>query len=172
MNRFLLCLTAVLAAGCATAPDATSLERRELAPTGVLRVAVFTGNPVIGSPDPVYGEPTGTTALLGRELAAQAGVPARIIEYTAAAKMTEDTGAWDVAAASCGSQSSGQFEFAPPHMIVGERFAPTTEMCLVLPKGRTVARNYVAGFVARAKSQGTVARAIADAGLRGVSVAP
>ena len=140
----------------------------------MLRVAVFTGDPVIGSPDPVYGGAKGTTALLGRELAAQAGVPARVIEYTAVAKLVEDakTGAWDVAAAACGPQRSGMFEFAPPHMIVGERLAPTAQFCLVLPQGRSAARNYVAGYVARAKSQGTVARAIADSGLRGVSVAP
>jgi polar amino acid transport system substrate-binding protein len=260
MIRFLLSLVAVLMSGCATSPDATSLERHELAPTGVLRVAVFTGNPVIGSPDPVLGEPKGTTALLGKELAAQAGVLARVIEYTSVAKLVEDAkaGAWDVAVVAYDPARLGVLEFAPPHMVVDLTFlvapgsrirdvaevdqtgvsvaaargAATTlylertlkqakvvpaanepaafaliregraqayaqnrymllgladqlpgarvlddhfsvaEMCLVLPKGRTAARNYVAGFVLRAKSQGTVARAIAESGLRGVSVAP
>jgi hypothetical protein len=45
-------------------------------------------------------------------------------------------------------------------------------MCIVLPKGRAAALAYVNEFVAQAKTSGAVARAVADAGLRGVDVAP
>jgi polar amino acid transport system substrate-binding protein len=174
MNRFLLWLVAVLAGGCVIAPEPTRLQKDELAPTGVLRVAVFTGNPVIGRPDPLHGEPTGPTAMIGRALAEHAGMLSRPIEYTSTAKMVDDAraGAWDVAAVTCEPARPGELEYTLPYLAVGERGKPVAEMCLVLPKGRSAARDYVAGFVLRAKSQGTIARAIEQSGLRGVYVAP
>lgn len=45
-------------------------------------------------------------------------------------------------------------------------------MYLVLPKGRTAARACVGEFVEASKKSGTVKRAIDEAKLRGVSVAP
>jgi polar amino acid transport system substrate-binding protein len=259
MTRFLVLLAAVLMGGCTVAPPTTYFEQRDLAPTGVLRIAVFTGNPVIGSPDALRGEPRGTTATLGKELAAQAGVPSRVIEYTSVAKLVGDAnaGVWDVAVLAYDPARRGVLEYALPHMVVdltylvapgsnirsvaevdrpgvsvaAARGAATTlylertfkqakvvqaenepaafallqagraqalaqnrylllgladklpgarvlddrfsvaEMCLVLPKGRTAALDYVAEFVLRSKQQGLVARAIEQAGLRGVRVA-
>src|SRR5499427_8247323 len=253
-------LVALLAAGCASAPPApTQAQKSQLAPTGTLRVAVFTGNPVLGSVDK-SGEVGGTTATLGRELAKAAGVPAKITGYSAIAKMVEDarTGEWDVAVVAFDPARSGVLEFAPPHIVVDltylvapgsgirsvpdadkpgvhiaaakgaattlflqrtlksaqvmqadnepaafnlvkegkaqvyaqnrylllgrvdelpgsrvldDRFA-AAEMCLVLPKGRANALAYVSEFVEQSKRSGTVQRAIDDARLRGVSVAP
>ena len=69
-----------LAAGCAQTPPAPSPEAKsQLAPSGTLRVAVLTSNPIIGVKDASSGEVKGTTVDLGRALAAGAGVPARII---------------------------------------------------------------------------------------------
>jgi hypothetical protein len=45
-------------------------------------------------------------------------------------------------------------------------------MCLVVPKGRGAALAYVSEFVEDAKRSGAVQRAIDDAKLRGVNVAP
>jgi polar amino acid transport system substrate-binding protein len=82
---------AAIVAGCASSPTLPSAAAKaELAPTGTLRIAVFTGNPVIGSKNATTGEVVGTTAILGRELALRAGLPATLIEYTAVAKMVED----------------------------------------------------------------------------------
>jgi len=251
---------AVFLAGCASAPPApTTAQKSELAPTGTLRVAVFTGNPVLGSVDK-SGEVGGTTATLGRELAKAAGMPVKIIGYSAIAKMVDDakTGEWDVAVVAFDPARSGVLEFAPPHIVVDLTYlvapgssirsvpdadkpgvhiaaakgAATTlylqrtlksaqvlqadnepaafslvkegraqvyaqnrtmliglaeglpgarvledrfsaaEMCLVVPKGRTVALAYVSDFVEGAKRSGAVQRAIDDAKLRGVSVAP
>src|SRR5262249_46474177 len=82
---------AVFLAGCASAPSApTAAQKNELAPTGALRVAVFTGNPVLGSVDKSSGEVGGTTATLGRALADAAGVPVKIIGYSAIAQMVDD----------------------------------------------------------------------------------
>jgi hypothetical protein len=44
-------------------------------------------------------------------------------------------------------------------------------MCLVLPKGRPAALEYVSSFVGQAKKSGLVKQAIEGAGLRGVAVA-
>jgi polar amino acid transport system substrate-binding protein len=230
-----------------------------LAPTGTLRIAVFTGNPVIGTKDKAGGELQGTTVLLGRDLAASAGLPVQLIEYTAVAKMVEDAKAhaWDIAVVAFDPARRDAVDFAPPHLVVdltyliapgsdirsvaeadrpgvniaAARGAATTlflertlkhakvmpaenepaafallrngkaqayaqnrylllgaaatlpgsrvledrfsaaEMCIVLPKGRAAALDYVGKFVQQAKASGAVARAVENCGLRGVTVA-
>jgi polar amino acid transport system substrate-binding protein len=117
-------LTALLS-GCAAAPPAPdAAAKRELAPSGSLRVAVFTGNPVIGSRDKASGEVVGTTAILGRELAQQAGLPVQVIEYTSVAKLVEDakTAAWDVAVVAFDPGRRNVLDFAPPHLSVDLTF--------------------------------------------------
>jgi polar amino acid transport system substrate-binding protein len=261
MTKAFTGLAVFLLAGCASAPPApTAAQKSELAPTGTLRVAVFTGNPVLGSVDKSTDEVGGTTATLGRELAKAAGVPVKITGYSAIAKMVDDakTGEWDVAVVAFDPARSGVLEFAPPHIVVDltylvapgsairsvpdadkpgvhiaaakgaattlflqrtlksaqvvqadnepaafnlvkegkaqayaqnrylllgrvdelpgsrvldDRFA-AAEMCLVLPKGRANALAYVSEFVEQSKRSGTVQRAIDEAKLRGVSVAP
>jgi polar amino acid transport system substrate-binding protein len=255
--------TAVLVAlldGCAVTPATpTPTAKSELAPTGVLRVAVFTGNPVIGSLDK-SGQPAGTTVILGTELAQRAGVPVKIIGYPAIAKMVEDAKAnvWDIAVVAYDPARRGILDFVPAHMVVdltylvapgssirsvadvdkpgvkvaAARGAATTlylertlkqavvtpadnepaafdllregkaqalaqnrymllglaerlpgarvvedrfsaaDMSIVLPKGRPAALAYVGEFVEQAKTDGTIARAIDAAALRGVTVAP
>ena len=260
MKRIELLLVMVLAACASTPPAPTPAAKAELAPTGTLRVAVFTGNPVLGSRDKETGEVSGTTASMGRALAQAAGVPARIIGYGAIAKLVADakTGEWDVAVVAFDPSRRNVIDFAPPHIVVdltylvapgsairsvpeadqpgvsiaAARGAATTlflertlkqakvvqadnepsafglikdgraqvyaqnrfmllgladglpgarvledrfsaaEMCLVLPKGRTAALAYVSEFVEASKRSGTVKRAIDEAKLRGVSVAP
>jgi polar amino acid transport system substrate-binding protein len=249
--------------GCANTPASPALTpaaKTELVSSGTLRVAVFTGNPVIGSKDKATGSLTGTTVELGRALSTEVGVPVTFIEYTAVAKMVEDakTGAWDIAVVAYDPARLGVLDFAPPHitvdltylvapgsairnaadadqpgvkiaaargaatalylertlkqaavvpadnepaafnlikdakaqayaqnryMLIGlaeglpgarvldDRFA-VAEMCIVLPKGRPAALEYVGAFVGQAKKSGVVARAIESAGLRGVAVAP
>jgi polar amino acid transport system substrate-binding protein len=251
---------ATLFSGCAgvpPVPDATA--KRELAPGGSLRVAVFTGNPVIGTSDKATKEVRGTTAILGRELAQQAGLPVQVIEYTSVAKMVDDarTGAWDVAVVAFDPGRRNVLDFAPPHLsvdltyliapgadiksvadadrkgvsitaargaatalylertlkqaaltpaenepaafelikqgkaqayaqnrymllglaaglpgarVLEDRFS-SAEMCLVLPKGRPAALEYVGAFVRHAKSAGRVRSAIDRSGLVGVNVA-
>jgi polar amino acid transport system substrate-binding protein len=108
-------------AGCAIAPPAPDpATKAELVPTGTLRIAVFTGNPVIGSHDKATNEVRGTTALLGAELAARAGVSSTLIEYTSVAKMVEDakTNAWDIAVVAFDPARRNVLDFAPPHMVV------------------------------------------------------
>jgi len=118
-------LVLFLAPGCAGTPSASNPGlRAELAPTGTLRVAVFTGNPVLGTRDKASGEVTGTTVTMGLALAARAGVPAKIIEYTAIAKLVEDakTGEWDIAVVAFDPARRNIVDFAPPHIVVDLTF--------------------------------------------------
>ena len=260
-EAFTISLLALAIAGCASAPPApTPAQKSELAPTGTLRVAVFTGNPVLGTADKASGEVRGTTASMGRALAQAAGVPVKVVGYSAIAKMVEDakTGEWDVAVVAFDPARKNVVEFAPPHIVVDLTYlvapgsairnvpeadkpgvsiaaakgAATTlflqrtlksaqvmqadnepaafglirdgkaqvyaqnrymllglvdslpgarvledrfsaaEMCLVVPKGRGAALAYVSAFVEQSKRSGAVQRAIDEAKLRGVSVAP
>lgn len=108
--------------GCANIPATPTLApaaKTELAPTGTLRVAVFTGNSVIGTKD-AAGALKGTTVDLGRVLAHDASVPVTFLEYTAVAKMVDDakSGAWDVAVVAYDPARLGVLDFAPPHIAV------------------------------------------------------
>ena len=233
--------------------------KTELAPTGTLRVAVFTGNPVIGSKDKATGELRGTVATLGRALGEQAGLPVALVEYTSIAKLVGDAkaGVWDIATIALEESRRSVVDFAPPHItmdltllvapgstianvadadrpgatIASARGSVTTtyfertlkhavlaqaeneaatfnllkqgkaqayaqnrflllrladgmpgarvledrfslaEICIVLPKGRPAALEYVGEFVMQARRSGLIARAIEEEGLRGVSVA-
>src|SRR5664279_4096854 len=116
----LLTFLMAIITGCANTSSSLILSPAagtELAPTGTLRAAVFTGNPVIGAKDKTTGSLTGTTVEIGRALSTQAGVPVTFIEYTAVAKMVEDakTNAWDIAVVAYDPARLGVLDFAPPH---------------------------------------------------------
>ncbi len=100
-------------------PPAPNPAIAELAPTGTLRVAVFTGNPLIGMRAD-KGEITGTTVTLGRALAAQLGVPVIIIEYSSIPKVIEGaaSGAWDVTVLGVDSARRNAIDYAPAHVSV------------------------------------------------------
>ena len=112
---------AALLAGCIGVPPVPdAVAKKELGPDGRLRVAVFTGNPVIGIRDKATQELRGTTALLGRELAQQSDLPVQLLEYTSVAKMVEDAriGAWDIAVVAFDPARRNVLDFAPPHLSV------------------------------------------------------
>jgi polar amino acid transport system substrate-binding protein len=107
MKTIVAAVCAAALAGCASpgpSPDAKS----QLAPTGELRVAVLTSNPLIHR----------TTPVLGRELAARSGVPAKLIDYGAVNKLMEDAtkGAWDVAVVAIDPERRAIVDFAPAHL--------------------------------------------------------
>ena len=110
-----------LVAGCAgrlTAPSPSI--KAELAPRGELRAALFTGNPVIASKHRETGELSGTAFMLGRALAADAGVGFAPIEYTTIARLMDDakTGAWDVAVLAIDPARRAVIDYAPPYVVV------------------------------------------------------
>jgi polar amino acid transport system substrate-binding protein len=70
-----------------------------LAPTGKLRVGVYTGNPLSVLKDPVSGEMKGVAFDLGREMARRVGVPFEPVVYSSVAALLEGNKSdqWDIA---------------------------------------------------------------------------
>jgi len=171
-----LCAIA-LVAGCAQRArppvEPTSRVAHQLAPTGMLRVAVLTSNPIIGTRHPKTGELSGTTVTLARELAQRADVQARMIEFTAIPVLMAqaNAGLWDVAVIAIDPARRSVVDFAPAHLEAdgssGTRFA------FALPRNRPEAAKFVADFVEEMKRSGEVQRAIDAAGMKNeVRVAP
>jgi polar amino acid transport system substrate-binding protein len=102
------------------APSAASLAKKELAPTGALRVAVFTANPVVGGKDKGTGALTGTGVVLGKTLAERAGVPCTLIEYTRVDALMGDArgGGWDIALMAIDPARTSVLDFGPPLLSV------------------------------------------------------
>lgn len=76
-----------------------STAPKELAPSGMLRVGINLGNPVIAQRAPAGGDPRGVGAALGRELARRAGVPVKFTTYETAGLLADAVkrDEWDVA---------------------------------------------------------------------------
>lgn len=173
MSRLAAALSAIaVMAGCASAPQQPPPPPHvtaQLAPTGVLRVAVLTLNPIIGTKD-AGGELKGTTVTLGHALAKQAGVPAKMIEYRAVARLLLDatTNAWDVAVVPVDPARRAALDFSPPHIA-----ADGLRLAFAVPRRRPDAGRFVAGWIEEAKASGAVQRAINAAGVGGEArVAP
>lgn len=113
MKRLLASL--LVLAGCAS-PGPSQEAKTQLAPTGTLRVAVLTSNPIIGMKS--GSEVSGTTVTLGRGLAASAGVSAQILDYAAINRLMEDAGknVWDVAVVAIDPARTSIVDFASAHL--------------------------------------------------------
>ncbi len=91
-----------------------------MAPTGVLRVGVNLGNPVIAQRDPAGGEPRGVGPALGREIARRLGVPVRFVPFDTAGKMADavKAGAWDVAFLAVDPARATDIAFSAPYVHI------------------------------------------------------
>ena len=92
----------------------------ELAPSGILRVGINLGNPVIAQRDPAGGDPRGVGAALGRELARRAGIPVKFVTYETAGKMADavKAGEWDVAFLAVDPGRAGDIGFSAPYVLI------------------------------------------------------
>jgi polar amino acid transport system substrate-binding protein len=110
---------AFLFASCAMTPDHSAL-RQEFAPTGVLKVGVNYGNPVIAQRDPAGGDPRGVGPELARELARRLGVGVRYYTYESAGKMTDGLKAdgWDLAFLAVDPKRAEEIAFSPPYVEI------------------------------------------------------
>jgi len=99
---------------------AASDLRHELAPTGVLRVGVNYGNPVIAQRDSAGGDPRGVGPELARELARRVGVGIRYVTYESAGKMTDalKEGAWDLAFLAVDPGRAEEIAFSAPYVEI------------------------------------------------------
>jgi polar amino acid transport system substrate-binding protein len=121
MGSILAIVFLALAAGCAGRLGAPSESAKaELASTGALRVALFTGNPVIASKNRVSGELSGTAFSLGKALAEDAGVRFAPMEYTTVAKLMDDakSGVWDIAVVGIDPARRGVVDYTPAYVVV------------------------------------------------------
>jgi polar amino acid transport system substrate-binding protein len=119
MRPTLLIPFAFLFASCAMTPDHSAL-RREFAPTGVLKVGINYGNPVIAQRDPAGGDPRGVGPELARELARRLGLGIRYFTYPSAGKMTEGLKAdgWDLAFLAVDPKRAQEIAFSPPYVEI------------------------------------------------------
>ena len=92
----------------------------DLAPTGVLRIGINLGNPVIAQPGGDSGEPRGIGPALGRELAQCAGLPHRFVTYETAGLMADAVkrGEWDVAFLAIDPARATDIEFTAPYVLI------------------------------------------------------
>jgi polar amino acid transport system substrate-binding protein len=89
MRNLLLALVVVLAGACASAPNAPSAARADLAPTGKLRAVINVGNPILAGKDAATGEARGVSVDLARELARRLGVEAELVVVPSAGQSVE-----------------------------------------------------------------------------------
>lgn len=92
---------------------------KQLAPTGVLRIALNYGNVVLAQRGD-QGEPLGVSADLGRELAKRLGVTPHFIEYEAAAAVANDAqnDRWDIAFMAIDPKRGEHIRFTTPYVLI------------------------------------------------------
>ncbi len=98
--------------------------RQQLAPRGELRVAINLGNPVLARKSAATGALEGVTIDLAREVARRIGVPCRLIEFDAAAKVVDAAArdAWDVAFVARDPARAGALLFTSPYVLIEATF--------------------------------------------------
>ncbi len=117
MKRLALALAFAFVGVSASADDAL---RRELTPTGKLRVGIGVG--LVGSAfwttkDPATGEPRGVTVDLARALGKRLGVAVEFVEFANSGEVTNGAlrGAWDVAFIPKDGERAKIVDFGPAY---------------------------------------------------------
>ena len=94
--------------------------RRQLAPTGTLRVGLNMSNFLLINKARENGEPTGIAPDVGRDLARRAGVPVKYVEYALpgdlAAAASQD--AWDVGLIGADPLRAAEIAFTPAYLEI------------------------------------------------------
>lgn len=93
--------------------------KSELAPTGVLRVAINFGNPVLAQPG-LQGAPKGVSVALAECLAQEVNLDIKFIMFDAAGKVFGALGeeAWDIAFLAIEPARAAQLHFSAPYVII------------------------------------------------------
>jgi polar amino acid transport system substrate-binding protein len=94
--------------------------RRELAPTGTLRVGLNLSNNLLVSAAPADGEARGIAPDIGRELARRLGVPVAFVGYPGPGDLVEavSSGAWDVGLVGADPLRAGAIAFTPAYLEI------------------------------------------------------
>jgi len=104
----------------------------ELAPTGILRVGINYGNPVLATRDPASGDLRGVAVDLARELGRRVDLPLELVAFESAGKMFDavKAAAWDVAFLAIDPERADQISFTAPYIEI--------EGTYLVPSGSTV----------------------------------
>ena len=123
MTRAFTVVFALALSACAAVSDPVPDQaRRELAPTGKLRVSVGIG----ASPsafwttrDPATGKPRGVTVNLGQALADRLGVPLELVVYPNSGEVTAagPKGEWDVTFVPMDDERKKVIDFGPAYYL-------------------------------------------------------
>lgn len=91
-----------------------------LAPTGRLRAAINTGNPVLARPAADGGAPAGVSVDLARMLAERLGLVVDLVAYGSARAVNEalDADAWDVAFMAADPERAERVAFTAPYVEI------------------------------------------------------
>ena len=127
------CLTlALMTVACGTGEEAAPPAPDELAPTGVLRVAVGVGTATSAfwaTPDESTGLPRGVTVDLGQALGARAALPVELIVYPNSGSITEagPSGEWDVTFMPVDQARAQVVDFGPAYYL--------SDSAILVPEG-------------------------------------
>jgi polar amino acid transport system substrate-binding protein len=160
-----LLLAATLAACGSLVPSQDA--RKELLPAGKLRVGIGVGaapSAFWAVRDPVSGLPRGASIDLAYALGRRLEAPLELVAYTSPGEIAAAAakGEWDVAFLPADAGHRPFVDFGPSY----------GDAAVAVPKGRPAALAYVTRFIDAAKGDGTVRRALDNAGLKNVPVEP
>lgn len=98
---------------------------KDLAPAGVLRVAINYGNGVLAQRGPDEQEPRGVSGDLARELAQRLGVPAHFVSFDGAGNVFDalkaippEPQAWDIAFLAIEPVRAAEIAFTAPYVLI------------------------------------------------------
>jgi polar amino acid transport system substrate-binding protein len=121
MTPFTLALALLMAVIAPSHADDTAV-RRELAPTGKLRVGIGVApasSAFWATRDPASGQPRGVTVELGKALADKLGVPLELLTYNSSGEVTEAGAAarWDVSFMPVDAERAQKVDFGPNYYL-------------------------------------------------------
>ena len=112
--------------------EPSAAARRELTPTGTLRVGVNMSNFLLTRTDEKTGKPAGGAVDLGQELGRRLGVPVEIIPYPNPGALADaaGSGVWDVGFLGAEPQRANQIDFTAAYVEI--------EATYLVPPGSTL----------------------------------
>ena len=142
---------------------------RIFAPTGSLRAAINTGNPILAAPDPASGSAKGVSVDLARGFAARLGVPLALVVFDSAGKSVEGVSREqaDIGFFAIDPQRGEGIRFTAPYVLIEGCYAvradsPVTRMEGVDRAGTRVVVGQGSAydlFLSRALKQAAIVRA-------------
>ena len=124
MRALIAALLVLVSAGSALADDAAA--RRELVPTGTLRVGIGVGqaSSAFWTTRDASGQPRGVTVSLGRALAEKLGVPIQLLAYNSSGEVAEAgaAGKWDVSFMPVDAERAKKVDFGPNYYLFTSTF--------------------------------------------------